>query len=122
MIKVKTKLAQLRVDRGNISYENISESTGIDSEQLRELEIGEASSIAFTTMAQLCNFFQCTLNDLFVLDSSKEEIDTTPPSAEAIASASEIIKQGLAGAEAMLRRPTEEIWAEFEAVRARVGA
>ncbi|NEO74883.1 helix-turn-helix transcriptional regulator [Moorena sp. SIO4G3] len=42
-MKVTTKLAQLRVNSGNISYEEISESTGIDRQELRELENGEAN-------------------------------------------------------------------------------
>ncbi|NEO94161.1 MAG: helix-turn-helix transcriptional regulator [Moorea sp. SIO3G5] len=43
-MKVTTKLAQLRANYGNISYEEISESTGIDRQQLRELENGEANA------------------------------------------------------------------------------
>ncbi|MBC6480498.1 MAG: helix-turn-helix transcriptional regulator [Hormoscilla sp. GM7CHS1pb] len=64
-MKVKTQLAQLRASRGNVSYEKIAASTGIDSQQLRELEIGEAQAIALTTLGKLCTFFQCTPNDLF---------------------------------------------------------
>ncbi|NEO47473.1 MAG: helix-turn-helix transcriptional regulator [Moorea sp. SIO4A3] len=44
-MKVTTKLAQLRANYGNISYEEISESTGIDRQQLRELENGEANAM-----------------------------------------------------------------------------
>ncbi|NEN99101.1 MAG: helix-turn-helix transcriptional regulator [Moorea sp. SIO3I7] len=44
-MKVTTKLAQLRANSGNISYEEISESTGIDRQQLRELENGEANAM-----------------------------------------------------------------------------
>ncbi|NEO96407.1 MAG: helix-turn-helix transcriptional regulator [Moorea sp. SIO3G5] len=96
-MKVTTKLAQLRANSGNISYEEISESTGINPQQLRELENGEA--IAFTTLAQLCAFFHCSPNDLLVVDWEGEEI--APPTAEEIEKASQIIKQAFARAEAM---------------------
>ena len=45
-MKVKTKLAQLRAKHGNISYENITESTGIDNQQLRELESDEDENLS----------------------------------------------------------------------------
>ncbi len=121
-MKVKTQLAQLRAKHGNISYEKISESTGIESEKLRELESDKAEAIAFATLAELCAFFQCTPNDLFLLDSEEVEVDTTPPSTEELAKAREIIKEGFALAEATPPRPAEEIWEEFQAVRAQVGA
>lgn len=119
-MKVKTQLAQLRASRGNVSYEKIAASTGIDSQQLRELEIGEANAIALTTLGKLCTFFQCTPNDLFALDWSEEEIDTTPPSAEELARAHEMIKKAFARAEAMPPRPPEEIWKSFEATIDRI--
>ncbi|MBO1351458.1 MAG: helix-turn-helix transcriptional regulator [Hormoscilla sp. GUM202] len=119
-MKVKTQLAQLRASRGNVSYEKIAASTGIDSQQLRELEIGEANAIALTTLGKLCAFFQCTPNDLFALDWSKAEIDTSPPSAEELARAREMIKKANARAEAMPPRPPEEIWKSFEATIDRI--
>ncbi|MBC6472712.1 MAG: XRE family transcriptional regulator [Hormoscilla sp. GM102CHS1] len=126
-MKVKTQLAQLRASRGNVSYEKIAASTGIDSQQLRELEIGEANAIALTTLGKLCAFFQCTPNDLFALDWSEGEIDTSPPTAEELARASEkreknreMIKKAFARAEAMPPRPLEEIWRSFEATIDRI--
>ncbi|NEO68521.1 helix-turn-helix transcriptional regulator [Moorena sp. SIO3H5] len=44
-MKVTNQLAQLRANSGNISYEEISESTGINPQQLRELENGEANAM-----------------------------------------------------------------------------
>ncbi|NEO42723.1 MAG: helix-turn-helix transcriptional regulator [Moorea sp. SIO4A3] len=119
-MKVTTKLAQLRSNYGNISYEEISESTGIDRQELRELENGEAGdeallppkAIAFTTLAQLCAFFHCSPNDLLIVDWEGEEI--APPTTEEIEKASQIIKQAFARAEAMPPRSAEEIWDSFE--------
>ena len=104
-MKITTKLAQLRANYGNISYETISEFTGIDLQQLKELENGEAKAIAFTTLAQLCAFFHCIPNDLFIVDWEEEEI--APPTADEIDKASQIIKQAFARAEAMLPRSAE---------------
>jgi DNA-binding Xre family transcriptional regulator len=121
-MKVKTQLAQLRAKHGNISYEKISEFTGIDSQQLRELESDKAEAIAFSTLAELCAFFQCTPNDLFLLDSEEVEIDTTPPSTEELAKAEEILRRAFARAEAMPPRPAEEIWESFEATVDRIAS
>jgi DNA-binding Xre family transcriptional regulator len=121
-MKVKTKLAQLKANYGDISDREISEQTGIDERLLKELENGEARAIAFDTLAQLCDFFHCTPNDLFVLDWEEVERDTPPPSAEELSKAREIIKQGFALEEEMPPRLAGEIWAEFQAVRDRIGA
>jgi len=121
-MKVKTQLSQLKESYGHISDEEISRLTGIDLEQIRELENGSAEAIAFNTLAQLCDFFQCTPNDLLVLDREEIEIDSTPPSAEELRQASDIINKAFAIAEAMPPRPPEEIWADFEAVRERISA
>ena len=121
-MKVKTQLAQLRAKHGNISYEKIAEFTGIDSQQLRELESDKEEAIAFSTLAELCAFFQCTPNDLFLLDSEEVEIDTTPPSKEELAKAEEILRRAFARAEAMPPRPAAEIWDSFEATVDRIAS
>ncbi|MCT7956729.1 helix-turn-helix domain-containing protein [Laspinema palackyanum] len=121
-MKVKTQLAQLKANYGDISNREISELTGIDEQQLKELETGEARAIEFDTLAQLCDFFQCTPNDLFVLDWEEVERDTTPPSAEELSKASEIINRAFARSEAMPPRPSEEIWKSFEATVERIAS
>lgn len=121
-MKVKPQLSHLKENYGNISDEEISQITGIDLQQIRDLENGSAEAIAFKTLAQLCDFFQCTPNDLLVLDWEEIEVDPTPPSAEELRQASEIINKAFAIAEAMPPRSAEEIWADFEAVRERIGA
>jgi DNA-binding Xre family transcriptional regulator len=111
-MKVKTQIAQLRANYGNISYEEIAEYAEIDRQQLRELESGEARAIEFMTLAKLCAFFQCTPNDLLMVELEEEE--NAPPSPEEKAKADEIIKRAYARAEAMPPRPAEEIWDSFE--------
>lgn len=121
-MNIKTQLSQLKSNYGNISDEEIAQLTGIEIQQIRELENGSAEAIAFNTLAQLCDLFQCTPNDLLVLDREEIEIDATPPSAEELRKASEIINKAFAIAEAMPPRPAEEIWADFEAVCDRIGS
>ncbi|NEQ35713.1 MAG: helix-turn-helix transcriptional regulator [Okeania sp. SIO3I5] len=109
-MKVKTQLAQLRAKLGNLSYEEIAKSTGIDSQQLIELESDKAEAIAFSTLARLCAFFQCTPNDLLFLDLEEE----TPLTSLEVAQAEAIVKRAIARAEAMPPRPAAEIWESFE--------
>ncbi|MDJ1178726.1 helix-turn-helix domain-containing protein [Roseofilum sp. BLCC_M91] len=120
-MKVKSQLSQLKASYGNISNEDIAEVTGIDLEQIRELENGSAEAIAFDTLAQLCGFFQCTPNDVLFLEWDSIEVDPTPPSAEELRQARELIDKAFAIASAMPPRPAEEIWADFEATVDRIG-
>lgn len=78
------------------------------------LEAGKTKGITFDTLAKLCVFFSCTPNDLLEIE---EEL---PPTAEQIAEAVEIIARGLARAIQAPKRSADDIWAEFDAVRARV--
>lgn len=110
-MKVTTKLAELRANSGNISYEEIFESTGINRQQLRELENGEANAIAFTTLAQLCAFFHCSPNDLLIVDWEGEKI--APPTADEIEQSPQIMKQEFTHTEAMQLGCADEIWDTF---------
>jgi putative transcriptional regulator len=122
-MKVITKLSELKANCGDITNEEIAEFTGIDERELTELEKGEARAIELATLAKLCAFFQCHPNDLLVLEREELELFASPPpSAEELSKAAEIIQQGFALAEAIPPRPAEEIWADFQAVRAKVGA
>jgi putative transcriptional regulator len=122
-MKVITKLAELKANCGDITNEEIAEVTGIAERELTELEKGEAQAIELATLAKLCAFFQCYPNDLLAIEREEVELFAPqPPSAEKLTLAAEIIKKGFALAEAMPPRPAEEIWADFQAVRAQVGA
>ena len=114
MAVVKTRLAQLRAEKGRISQSEVSRQTGITQKQLSALEAGKTKGITFDTLAKLCVFFSCTPNDLLEIE---EEL---PPTAEQIAEAVEIIARGLARAIQAPKRSADDIWAEFDAVRARV--
>jgi transcriptional regulator with XRE-family HTH domain len=84
---------------------------------LSALEAGKTKAIRFDTLAKLCEFFSCTPNELLELEL---EAGTESPTVEELKKADEIISRGLARAIAASTRPAEEIWAEFDAVRARI--
>lgn len=63
-------------------------------------------------------FFCCTPNELLELEPETEA--TPPPTLEELANADEIISRGLKRAMEAPKRPADEIWAEFDAVRTRI--
>jgi DNA-binding Xre family transcriptional regulator len=118
-LKVKPRLALLRAVHGRISQSELSRQTGITQKQLSALEAGKTKGITFDTLTKLCMFFSCTPNELLELEP---ETETDPPTVEELANADKIISRGLKRAMEAPQRPTEEIWAEFDAVRARIAA
>lgn len=116
-LKVKPQLALLRAKHGRISQSELSRRTGITQKQLSALEAGKTKAITFDTLTKLCMFFSCTPNELLELEP---ETETVPPTVEELAKADEIIFCGLTRAIEAPARPAEEIWAEFDAVRARI--
>ncbi|MDZ4835412.1 MAG: helix-turn-helix transcriptional regulator [Candidatus Melainabacteria bacterium] len=117
--QIKSNLAYLRATRGRISQRTISEATGIGQKTLSALETGASKGIEFNTMVRLCEFFKCTPNDLFTIE---DEPDTTPPSLESLAKADALIGIALQNAMQAPKQTSQEIWAEFDALRARLQA
>lgn len=117
-LKVKPRLALLRAAHGRISQSELSRQTGITQKQLSALEAGKTKGITFDTLTKLCVFFSCTPNDLLPLEPETET--DPPPTVEELANADEIISRGLKRAMEAPKRPAKEIWAEFDAVRARI--
>lgn len=120
MKKVKPRLALLRAVHGRISQSELSRQTGITQKQLSALETGKTKGITFDTLTKLCTFFSCTPNDLLELEPETEA--DLSPTVEELADANEIISRGLKRAMEAPKRPAQEIWAEFDAVRARIAA
>lgn len=117
-LKVKPQLALLRAKYGRISQSELSRRTGITQKQLSALEAGKTKAITFDTLTKLCMFFSCTPNDLLELEPETD----SPPTVEELAKADELISRGIARAIESPMRPVEEIWAEFDAVRAKIAA
>lgn len=114
-LKVKPQLALLRAKCGKISQSELSRRTGITQKQLSALEAGKTKAIAFDTLTKLCMFFSCTPNELLELEPEPD-----PPTVEELAKADELISRGITRAIEAPVRPVEEIWAEFDAVRAKI--
>lgn len=110
--RVKLELAVLRAKRGRITQSELSRLTGITQKQLSALERGETSKIDFVTLEKLCTFFQCTPNDLITLEK--------PSESEELAEADRLIELGLSRAIEARKKSPEDIWARFDAVRAKL--
>jgi putative transcriptional regulator len=117
-LKVKPRLALLRATYGRISQSELSRQTGITQKQLSALEAGKTKGITFDMLTKLCMFFSCTPNELLELEPETEA--DPPPTVEELANADKIISGGLKRAMEAHSRPAKEIWAEFDAVRARI--
>lgn len=117
-LRVKPQLAVLRAMHGRISQLELSRQTGITQKQLSALETGKTKGITFETLAKLCLFFSCTPSELLQLEE-EAEIDSSSTEEE-LSLADEIIVRGLNRAMSSPRRPTSEIWAEFDAVRLKI--
>lgn len=116
--QIKSQLAILRAKHNKISQSELSRQTGITQKQLSALETGKTKGITFETLAKLCLFFDCTPNEVLQLEAAAE-IDTSPTEKE-LSLADGIIKRGLSRAINSSQRPPSEIWAEFDAVRAKI--
>lgn len=83
--RVRINLAYLRVLRRKVSQTEISQATGISQSTLSILESGRTNSIDFNTLVKLCDFFDCTPNDILIIESARnnqssveEQIDCSP--------------------------------------------
>jgi DNA-binding Xre family transcriptional regulator len=119
-IKVKPQLAILRAMHGKISQSELSKQTGITQKQLNALETGKTKGITFETLAKLCTFFACTPSELLQLEE-ETEVESSP-TAEELSLADKIISRGLNRAMILPKRSIQEIWAEFDLVRAKIAS
>ncbi|VEP14604.1 conserved hypothetical protein [Hyella patelloides LEGE 07179] len=117
-LKIKPQLAVLRAMHGKISQSELSRQTGITQKQLSALETGKTKGITFETLAKLCLFFSCTPNELLQLEAEIKA--DSSPTAEELSLADEIISRGLNRAMTAPQRSVQEIWAEFDTVRAKI--
>jgi DNA-binding Xre family transcriptional regulator len=120
IIKVKPQLARLRAIHGQISQSELSKKTGITQKQLNALEAGKTKGITFETLIKLCTFFACTPNELLQLEE-ETEVESFP-TAEELSLADKIISHGLNQAMISPKRSIQEIWAEFDIVRAKIAS
>ncbi len=117
MKKIRFNLALMRATRGKLTQREVSLATGLSQKTLSALETGASKGVDFTTLAKLCQFLKCAPNDLLLLE---DEIEDVPPSKESLAKAKEIIGRGLERAMNAPKKTTEEIWADFDALRSKI--
>lgn len=113
---LRFNLALLRAARGRLTQRQVAEATGLSRRTISELETGASQRIEFSTIAKLCELFECTPNELMVVE---EEIEVTALTPQSLQKADEIIALGLKRAMEAPAQSTEDIWAEFDAVRKR---
>lgn len=114
---LRTNLSFLRFSQGRLSQKAVSEATGIGQKTLSALETGASKGIEFNTLLKLCTFFNCSPGELLIIEEETLEI---PVSDESRQKAKLLVAQGL---QAAMKAPTatpEQVWAEFDAVRARM--
>lgn len=114
---IRTNLSFLRFAHGRISQKAVSEATGIGQKTLSALETGASKGIEFNTLLQLCIFFNCTPSDLLIVE---EEPQDEPISDESRQKAKDLVARGLQAAMQAAPLNPDQIWAEFDAVRARM--
>ena len=115
--QLRTNLAYLRFINGKLSQKDVSEATGIGQKTISSLERGASKGIEFKTLIKLCAFFNCSPNDLLIIE---DEADDVPVSEKSRKKAKELVARGLkASMEAPAVDP-EKIWKEFDDVRARL--
>lgn len=114
--QLKTNLAYLRFLR-RMSQKAVSDATGIGQKTLSALETGASKGIEFNTMLRLCEFFRCTPSELFVIE---DELEDVPVSDEARRRAKDLVARGLQAAMQAPPSSPDDIWAQFDATRAKM--
>ncbi len=113
---IQTNLQYLRTMR-KLTQRDVAQATGIAQKTLSALETGASQGIEFGTLAKLCTFFRCESNEILLVE---EEEETAPPSKKALEQADKLISHGLTAAMAAPPQSSQEIWAEFDAMRERL--
>ncbi|MCC7531055.1 MAG: helix-turn-helix transcriptional regulator [Candidatus Melainabacteria bacterium] len=116
---LRFNLALLRAARGKLTQREVAEATGLSQKTISALETGASKGVEFSTIAKLCDYLKCSPNDLLVLE---EEVEYIPVSQKSLTKADKIIARGLRRAMEAPPRSAEEIWADFDKVRAKIQA
>lgn len=111
--KIRSNLSYLRFTRGKLTQSVVAETTGLGQKTLSALETGASKGIEFNTLLKLCDFFECTPGDLL-------SIEEDPVSEKSKNQAKRLIAEGLKAAIDAPRRTPDEIWDEFDRIRAQM--
>jgi len=116
---IRTNLAYLRFNQGQLSQKAVSKATGIGQKTLSALETGASKGIEFNTLLKLCTFFNCGPSELLVIEEEPQEM---PVSDESRQKAKLLVARGLQAAVQAPPATPQQVWAEFDAVRMRMQA
>lgn len=114
---IRTNLSYLRFSQGRLSQKTVSEATGIGQKTLSALETGASKGIEFNTLLKLCTFFNCTPSELLLIEEEPKDVVVSDDSRQ---KAKLLVARGLQAAMQAPPASPEQIWAEFDAVRARM--
>ena len=119
MKQIRFNLAIIRALRGKLTQREVALATGLSQKTISALETGASKGVDFLTLAKLCDYLQCKIDDLLLLE---DEIEDIAPSNQSLEQAKKIIDKGLK--RAMDRPPLQEreIWAEFDSLRAKINS
>jgi putative transcriptional regulator len=114
---IRTNLSYLRFSQGRLSQKAVSDATGIGQKTLSALETGASKGIEFNTLLKLCTFFDCSPSEFLIIEEEQQEM---PPSDQSRQKAKLLVARGLQAAMKAPSATPEQIWAEFDAVRAKM--
>ena len=113
---IQSNLTYMRAIK-KLTQKEVAQATGIGQKTLSALETGASQGIEFNTLIKLCTFFRCTPSELLLIEEEPENI---PPSLEALNRADGLITRGLKAAMEAPEQNSNEVWAEFDAMRDRL--
>lgn len=68
-MKISTRLEDLMWENRIKSINQLSEKTGITRNTLTKLKNNDSKGVNFETIATLCKFFNCNINDLLQVEN-----------------------------------------------------
>lgn len=69
---IKCKLNVKRAEK-NISQKELSETLGIRLQTISDMEMGKSRALSVDTIDKLCNYFDCTINDIWEVQSDNNQ-------------------------------------------------
>ena len=69
---IKCKLNVKRAEK-NISQKELSETLGIRLQTISDMEMGKSKALSIDTIDKLCNYFDCTINDIWEVQSNNNQ-------------------------------------------------
>lgn len=72
MRKLRVNIYPLMAAKNIRTVTEVARNIGMSNKAMYEIINGKTTRIDFETIAKLCYFFECDINDLFVLEKDKK--------------------------------------------------